>query len=71
MPFEVLTRRFELRADAKGDTYIASLSSEAPVERDFGIEILDHSPQAIDLSRARDGLPLLFNHDMFDLLCVV
>ena len=68
MSIEVLSRRFEMRADAKGDYYLASLSSEAPVERDFGVEILDHSPQAIDLSRARDGLPLLFNHDLHQLV---
>lgn len=65
---ETLTRRFELRADSRGETYAASLSSEAPVERDFGTEVLDHSPQAIDLSRARNGLPLLFNHDLRQLV---
>lgn len=32
-----------------------SVSSETPVERWFGFEILDHSPEAIDLSRFKDG----------------
>ena len=42
----------------------ASLSSEAPVERYPGeIEVLSHDPGAVDLTRARDGLPLLFGHD--------
>lgn len=65
---DILTRRFELRADAHGEIYSASLSSEAPVQRDFGTEVLDHSPHAIDLSRAHDGLPLLFNHDLQQLV---
>ena len=42
----------------------ASLSSEAPVERYPGeIEVLSHDHGAVDLTRARDGLPLLFGHD--------
>jgi len=62
------TRRFELRLAPAGDAFEASLSSEFPVERDFGIEVLDHSTDAVDLSRARDGLPLLFNHDLRQLI---
>jgi len=60
---ETLVRRFELHAEPRGQTYVASLSSEQPVERDFGVEVLEHTAEAVDLSRARDGLPLLFNHD--------
>lgn len=42
----------------------ASLSSEAAVERFPGeVEVLSHDPGAIDLTRAADGLPLLFAHD--------
>lgn len=40
-----------------------SLSSDAPVERWFGFEILEHEASAIDMSRAANGLPLLWNHD--------
>jgi len=40
-----------------------SVSSEAPVERWYGIEILDHSPSSIDKSRLNQGIPGLFNHD--------
>jgi len=43
--------------------YLASLSSETPVERVFGTEILQHTPDSIDLTRAARGLPLLFNHN--------
>jgi HK97 family phage major capsid protein len=41
-----------------------SFSSEAPVDRWFGREILSHSPESADYSRLNDGAPLLFNHDV-------
>jgi len=51
-------------ADTDTQTVDASLSSEASVERYPGeVEILSHDPAAIDLTRAADGLPLLFAHD--------
>jgi len=41
-----------------------AFSSEAPYERWFGIEILDHDKKSIDLSRLADGShPLLLDHD--------
>jgi HK97 family phage prohead protease len=49
-------------ADAEARTVPASLSSEEPYERFGGSEILVHNPDAIDLTRAADGLPLLFSH---------
>lgn len=50
---------------AKKDTdkFEMSLSSEAPVERFFGKEILEHSAAAVDMSRAKLGLPFLDSHD--------
>ncbi len=48
--------------DTKARTVPASLSSESPVSRPWGREILVHDEKAIDLSRAADGLPLLWNH---------
>lgn len=46
-----------------------SFSSEYPVERYFGLEILDHSPGAADLSRVERGAcPLLLNHDQKELI---
>ena len=42
----------------------AALSSEAPVQRLFGTEILRHDADSVDLSRASEnGLPLLVNHN--------
>lgn len=38
-------------------------SSEKPVKRWFGWEILSHEPKAIDTSRMKRGLPLLLFHD--------
>lgn len=42
-----------------------SLSSEEPVERSFGSEVLEHNEKAIDMSRIGSGhAPLLLDHDM-------
>jgi HK97 family phage major capsid protein/HK97 family phage prohead protease len=38
-------------------------SSEYPVMRYFGNEVLSHEMDAADLGRLNDGAPLLFNHD--------
>ena len=38
-------------------------SSEYPVERYFGREVLSHAMDAAVLERLNDGAPLLFNHD--------
>lgn len=43
-------------------SYPVSLASETPIERWFGMEILDHSAGAVDLSRA-DTMPLLLDHN--------
>ena len=41
-----------------------AVSSEAPYERFFGIEILRHSATSVDMTRLGDGRhPLLLNHD--------
>ena len=50
-------------ANAETRTIPASLSSETVVKRSFGDEVLSHDPAHIDLSRASDGLPMLFSHD--------
>jgi HK97 family phage major capsid protein/HK97 family phage prohead protease len=44
-------------------TYEFPFSSEFPVSRYFGNEILSHESDAADLSRLNDGAPLLFNHN--------
>ena len=46
-------------------------SSELAVERYFGNEILSHERGAADLGRLNDGAPLLFNHNMDDIVGVV
>lgn len=44
--------------------FLASFSSETPVKRSFGNEVLIHDEASMDMSRARDGkLPLLAFHD--------
>jgi len=63
---ESLSRELKLESgtiNEESRTISAALSSEQPVERWFGNEVLDHSAEAIDLSRAADGLPMLFGHD--------
>ena len=58
---EIIINAREANSDQR--TVPASLSSETPVTRWFGTEILSHEKDAINLSRATDGLPLLFGHD--------
>lgn len=43
--------------------FTLSFSSEEPYERFWGREILDHGPEAVDLSRLDSIGVLLFNHD--------
>ena len=45
-----------------------AFSSEQPVERMFGTEILDHSPESIRLGRLRESGALLVDHDPTDLV---
>lgn len=57
------TRTAEINVGS-ADTVELAISSEAPVERWFGIEVLRHTSEAVDLSRLNDGRhPLLLNHD--------
>ena len=52
-------------------TYEFPFSSEHPVARYFGNEVLSHDASAADLSRLNDGAPLLFNHDVDRVIGVV
>jgi len=64
-----LYRYFNLDRDAideEARTVGLSFSSDAPVERFFGMEVLDHSPKSVDLGRLNDGAPLLMDHDTSD-----
>jgi HK97 family phage major capsid protein len=49
--------------ESTDETLTFSFSSEAPVKRWFGREILVHEPGAMDLSRMNDGAPWLWNHN--------
>lgn len=49
--------------DEKKRTVDLAFSSETPVPKWYGIEILDHSPGCMRLDRAAGGIPLLYNHD--------
>lgn len=51
------------RANEADRTVPASLSSEEPVQRYGQTEVLSHEPDAVDLTRAAGGLPLLYAHD--------
>lgn len=66
---EMETRQRSMHMDAKvegeDDRRVSiSISSEKPVERSFGIEILDHTDRSVDLSFLNSGnAPLLLDHD--------
>lgn len=61
------------RASVNSDTRTVDLafSSEQPVGRWFGSEILDHSTSSIRLGRLMNGGPLLMDHDSRDQVGVV
>jgi HK97 family phage major capsid protein/HK97 family phage prohead protease len=64
-----LQRFFQLdRAalDQENRTVRLSFSSEEPVERWFGSEVLSHSPESVRMDRLNGGAPLLWNHDTSD-----
>jgi len=52
-------------------TYEFPFSSEFPVARYFGNEILSHDEEAANLNRLNDGAPLLFNHNPDKVIGVV
>lgn len=64
---KMTTRSMEAAAkvvDEERRTVRIAISSEEPVMRSFGEEILDHAADSIDLDFARSGrMPLLLDHD--------
>lgn len=48
--------------DKESRTVEVAVSSEYPVRRWFGMEVLDHSADAIDMHRLQAGAPLLDSH---------
>ncbi|MEX1115436.1 MAG: phage major capsid protein [Akkermansiaceae bacterium] len=63
---EMLHRTIDLgraAVNATERTIEIAFSSEAPVERYFGTEILDHSPKSVRLGRLNNGGAVLLEHD--------
>lgn len=65
----IFVKREAVNVDAR--TVELAFSSEEPVERWDGIEILDHSPASVDLARLKNGGALLADHDPRDQIGVV
>ena len=64
-----LQRFFEFNRaaiDEENRTVRLSFSSEEPVERFFGSEVLSHSPESVRMDRLNGSAPLLWNHDASD-----
>lgn len=57
--------------DEAARTVSLSFSSETPVARWFGNEVLDHAPGSIMLDRLRNAGPLLMDHDPCEQIGVV
>lgn len=69
-----LNRHFNFERDQVDEdtrTVTLSFSSEAPVERFFGTEVLSHQPEAVDLTRLNARAALLANHDLNDQIGVI
>lgn len=64
-PIEIQHRSIGMDAEVEDNRRVRmSISSEKPVERSYGIEILDHDARSIDLSFLNSGnAPLLLDHD--------
>lgn len=52
----------QMEGEGNERKFILSFSSEEPYDRGWCIEILDHSPGAVDLKRLEEIGVLLFNH---------
>ncbi|CCI26569.1 hypothetical protein MICAG_3140002 [Microcystis aeruginosa PCC 9808] len=59
-----LTRSSPIEVLKMGDNTTFSFSSEYPVDRGWGVEILDHAPSSVDLSRMSSA-NLLFNFEVY------
>ena len=69
-----LSRTFDLDRsliDEANRTVSVIFSSETPVDRSFGVEILDHDRGSVRMDRLQKRAPVLLNHQMSDQLGVV
>lgn len=64
-------QKSEINLDEENRSIEFSFSSEKPVDRYFGKEILEHTPDAIDFSRLNGGANVLFNHNWDSVIGVV
>lgn len=62
---ETITRAEHMEPEEVDDRRVRmAISSETPVERSFGMEVLDHTREAIDMEFLNSGrAPLLLDHD--------
>lgn len=62
---ETVKRSFtaEFRSADEDRTLEFPFASEAPVERYYGMEVLNMDAKSMDLTRLNDGAPLLYQHD--------
>ena len=68
----VQTRELKAQIESDGNELFLSFSSEEPVQRYFGQEILSHDKGSADLSRLNNGTaPFLWNHNRDEVLGVV
>ena len=68
----VQTRELKAQIESDGNELFLSFSSEEPVARYFGQEVLSHDKGAADLSRLNNGTaPFLWNHNRDEVLGVV
>ena len=74
-PSEVFYRKATLEHDTSGkdDRRVRlAFSSEEPVNRFFGVEVLDHKPESVNLTVLKSGrAPVLVNHNPDDHIGVV
>lgn len=71
---ETFERTFSLTGravDEESRTVDLAFSSESPVDRWFGAEILDHGPGSVRMDRLNDGAALLVGHDHDDQVGVI
>jgi HK97 family phage prohead protease len=61
----------EFRVLGEDRTLEFPFSSELPVSRWFGEEVLSHQPEAVNLARLNDGAPVLWQHDPSAVIGVV
>ena len=71
---EIIRREVDFKAravDEESRTVELAFSSEFPVERGYGMEVLEHSVKSVKLDRLNSGAPLLVNHSADDQVGVV